>query len=216
MYLNMQHFETLREKINARLLELAEQNKIPLDDARKQIKDYPWLYGALGKAPSDVFFICENPSIAGIQKANRKTIDGGTPDIEAQWWGGAAGSVFRPALCQLGLKTNPYNERGGWECYITNVIKQANVVKTQRALSVLDKRKQAAEWAEILKWELSQVDPKYVFCVGDKSFNYVNWLQRMGFLEKFPLCKCWHYSAQGKKNELINENIVTEVKRIIY
>jgi hypothetical protein len=64
----MQYFETLRGKINLRLNVLVKDHKYDRIMAKAQIEDFPWLYGALGKVPSDVMFICENPSIAGIKK----------------------------------------------------------------------------------------------------------------------------------------------------
>jgi len=110
MFPNMQYFESLKQKIDQRLNELAKSRKISRRDAKSQIKDYPWLYGALGKVPADVMFICENPSLAGIRKAQIDTIDGGPPDIETQWWGGShdnAACRFRVALYKLNLKKTP-------------------------------------------------------------------------------------------------------------
>ncbi len=106
--MNSIYFENLREKINNKLREK------PNNYSRIQIEDFPWLYGALGEVPSEVMFICENPSIAGIKKADDLTVDGGPPDIEAQWWGGYAGTRFRPVLCELGLKSNGADDKSSW------------------------------------------------------------------------------------------------------
>jgi hypothetical protein len=127
--LNMRYFEELRDRINERLGEL----RTPYRDL--QARESPWLYGALGEVPSDVMFICENPSITGVRQAHVDTIDGRAPDIEAQWWGGRnnpAAKRFRPVLRQVGLKTNRPDARGGWRCYITNVVKEANVAGLRR------------------------------------------------------------------------------------
>lgn len=164
--LNMLHFVMLREKINQRLLELVRDGKYDKGKARKQIEEFPWLYGALGEVPSDTMFICENPSIAGMERASRNTIDGGPPDIEAQWWGGPtdfAATRFRVALVQLGLKTAGPGERGGWGCYITNVIKQSEKAIVHEMTDHEIKRQMARDWADILQWEIDSVKPKHVF-----------------------------------------------------
>jgi hypothetical protein len=144
----MQHFEELRSRINRRLMALETPHR------EWQIEDYSWLYGALGAVPSDVMFVCENPSISGVRQAHVDTIDGNAPDIEAQWWGGQrnpAAKRFRAVLYQMGLKTTSPDARGGWNCYITNVVKEANFAGAdQRSLSASDLRQQARDWADIL------------------------------------------------------------------
>jgi hypothetical protein len=128
-HLDMTHFEELRARINRRLREIGAPN------ADLQIEQYPWLYGALGEAPSAVMFICENPSLTGVSKAHVDTIDGRLPDIEAQWWGGhndPAAKRFRPVLRRMGLKTTHSAARGGWKCYITNVVKEANLAGAEQ------------------------------------------------------------------------------------
>src|SRR5512138_2620235 len=121
MSLDMEYFNRLRGKIGDRLDALANAGRISREAARAQVEDYKWLYGALGEVPSRTVFICENPSVLGLQRASVNTIDGGPPDIEAQWWGGPknpAARRFREALWQLSLKTTPPPTRGGWKCYI--------------------------------------------------------------------------------------------------
>lgn len=58
--MHMRYFEDLRRKINHRLIQLETPHR------QFQIEECTWLYGALGAVPSDVMFICENPSITGI------------------------------------------------------------------------------------------------------------------------------------------------------
>jgi len=218
MTLNMQYFETLRGKINQRLNELVNEKKYDKSLAKSQIEEFPWLYGALGKVPSDVMFICENPSITGVKKAHVDTIDGGRPDIEAQWWGGSkdrAAKCFRKALYKLKLKTTQPRERGGWECYITNVIKQSNVPKDQEHLPPATKRQQARDWADILQWEIDAVKPKYVFCVGDNAFNFIRMLQKDNCISQFPFYKVMHYSAHGKSDEEITTTIISGVRAVM-
>lgn len=218
MTLNMEYFEKLRDMINRKLLELVKDNKYDKYLAKDQIEKYSWLYGALGKVPSDVMFICENPSVTGIENAHIETIDGGRPDIEAQWWGGPndnAACCFRVALYRLRLKTTRIRERNGWECYITNVIKQSNKAADQEKLKPIIKNQQARDWAQILQWEVDQVSPKYVFCVGDNAYHFVNLLQREDLLAQFPVYKIMHYSAHYKSKDAIIDAIVSGVQDAI-
>jgi hypothetical protein len=213
----MGYFETLRGKINQRLNELVREKKFDKACAKAQIDDYSWLYGALGKVPSDVMFICENPSITGVKKAHVDTIDGRSPDIEAQWWGGSTDNAarrFRVALYQLKLKTTRPRERGGWECYITNVIKQSNVPKDQEHLPSRTKRQQARDWADILQWEFDHVKPRYVFCVGGNAATYIQMLQREDQLSLFPIFTVTHYSARDRTQKII-ESIVSDVRNVL-
>ena len=62
------HFEELRKRINEQL------SKIDSPDAKEQITQYPWLYGALGNPRSEVVFVCENPSRTGVSgRTTRKS-----------------------------------------------------------------------------------------------------------------------------------------------
>ena len=201
------HFTKLLTLINRRLRELGTPH------ASEQIRDYPWLYGALGDPSAEVMFICENPSLAGVKKAHVATVDDNPPDIEAQWWGGPndfAAQRLRPMLCEFGLKEGGTWSKGGWRCYITNVVKELNMVKDQNAKAGCDKREQARNWADILAWEHAQVNPAVVFCVGGKTEAAVKRLQREHLLPKFQTHRIWHYSARGsheKVRKKMNEGI---------
>jgi hypothetical protein len=198
------HFEELRSRINTRLQELSAPHRF------EQTHQFPWLYGALGQVPSDVMFICENPSLAGVSRANTDTVDGMAPDIDAQWWGGAkngAAKRFRVALHLLGLKTSPPREKGGWQCYITNVIKEMNV-----AGSHVSERVIAQRWASILTWEIEQVRPRHVFTVGDDAHKLVSWLVGERLVPRIVPVKVLHFSHRRSDADVIN-NMLDVVSR---
>lgn len=209
--LNLHYFKELRNRIHSRLEELR------LPGWETQIKDYSWLYGALGCVPASVMFICQNPSLKPMRTAHTNTIDGAPPDIEAQWWGGEknnAAKRFRFALYQTGLKTTPPSERGGWNCYITNVVKEANITAEQRTLNTEELCEQSRRWSEILKWELSQVKPLHVICVGGKAAKSVTTLQRNGDLQSFCVHSIWHYSAQFN-DDLVRQRMIDGIRSAI-
>jgi uracil DNA glycosylase superfamily protein len=190
--LSMPHFEALRERVNARL------RQIRAPHARRQIEEFPWLYGALGQVPSRVMLVCENPSLAGVEKANFRTINGRQPTIEDQWAGGPTSNCIkrlRPALCEVGLKVTPPDRPGGWRCYITNVIKEADVVKDFVAR---DKQSIAMQWADVLAWEIEQVRPSVIFTLGAAATKLVRTLQDRSLIPAFPRpYKVMHYSNRG-------------------
>ena len=209
--LDLHYFEELRSRIHRRLREL----RPPGWDT--QIKDYPWLYGALGCVPASVMFICQNPSLKPMQSAHTNTIDGGPPDIEAQWWGGErnnAAKRFRFALHETGLKTTPPSERGGWNCYITNMVKEANITADQRTRNTEELRRQARRWCDVLEWELSQVKPLHVICVGGNATKSVTTLQRKGYLPSFRVHSIWHYSAQDS-DDLVRQRMIDGIRSVI-
>lgn len=210
--LNMEHFRELRELINERLEELRTPHR------RDQIRRYPWLYGALGEVPSDVMFICENPSITAVARADVDTIDGRAPDIEAQWFGGRrnpAAKRFRVTLCELGLKEGRPDTRGGWHCYITNVVKEANVIGAdQAALMPEERRQQARDWADVLRWEMEQVKPRHVFAVGGRPFVLLTLLQGERLFPEMPVHQIGHYSARSSDAHAI-ERMREPVQRVL-
>lgn len=196
----MAHFEELRRKINTCLEEIQAPHR------RDQIEEYPWLYGALGEVPSEVMFICENPSVTGVRGAHVGTVDGGPPDMEAQWWGGArnpAARRFRVALRRLELKTSPPDSKGGWRCYITNVIKEMNVAKDHAKSSRTVHRQMARVWAPILAWELNQVTPKKIFCVGNRARDLVNRLVLERLIPGIEPRFVNHYSGRSTDESII-------------
>ena len=207
--LNMAHFADLRRRINTRLVELSAPY------AALQIEEYPWLYGALGEVPSKVMLICENPSLNGIRSAAVDTIDGRAPDIEAQWWGGwsnPAAKRFRVALKRTGLKTNNIASHGGWKCYITNVVKEANVAGADQDMKdQRDRNEQAREWADILRWEIEVVRPQRVFCVGRDSMAAVKHLHTRRLIPEFEPRYLTHYSARGSEASIM-EKILGELR----
>jgi hypothetical protein len=192
--MSMRHFTALRRRVSRQLVHSHSAH------GRRQMGDYPWLNGALGTVPAKVMFICENPSVRGLRRAHLNPIGGGKPDFESQWWGGPrdyAARRFRQVLCEVGLKTGAPGEKKGWNCYITNVIKEANIVRNQNALCTSVKKQQAKAWAPTLQWEIDRVRPEIIFCVGAKTARLVRWLQRRKLLCPFPVNQIWHYSSRG-------------------
>ena len=190
--LNIDYFDELKSKINARLLQLRTEH------AHRQIVEFPWLYGALGQVPSRVMLICENPSLRGVEKASVRPIVGDVPTIEDQWCGGRRSNCIkrlRPALFDVGLKVTHSDAPGGWRCYLTNVIKEADVVSS---FAGRDKSTIATEWAEVLAWEFERVQPRLLFTVGDSATGLVRLLQSRRLVPSTLVPRrLMHYSNRG-------------------
>jgi len=194
------HFLELREAIHDRLRTF----RPPCWE--EQIEKYPWLYGALGDPSADVMFVCENPSLSGL-RAVRESPRGGPPDFDTQWTGNPSNprdERFRKVLCDLGLKDGGIWEPGGWHCYITNVIKQADFAGAWRKRVPLhEKRRAARKWSGILQMEFDVVRPVTVFCVGRPAHGMVKWLQKNADLDvPGPIHRIWHYSARRGDDEV--------------
>ena len=210
--LDRRYFEELRSRIHGRLKDPQRP------DSQRQIDNYPWLYGALGSVPASIMFICENPSQRPVEAAH--AIDDGPADIEAQWWGGKknnAAKRFRFALYETGLKTTPPSERGGWNCYITNVVKEMNFATDQGRLKAKDRHRQARRWSDILAWEYAQVEPQHVVCVGDNAEVAVARLQREGHLPTFRLHKICHYSDRGpgRTDAVVRQRMIDGIRAML-
>jgi hypothetical protein len=208
------HFEELRQRVNAHLAAINS----PV--SREQAEDYPWLFGALGKVPAQVMFICETPSLTPIRRDNQRAEDEGPTGIDKQWWGGEKNPAckrFRTALCETGLKTTPRSSEGGWECYITNVIKEANIAGHQEARGSSGRLVQARRWADILTWQLCEVSPRYVFGVGGAAQTLIRELQAESRLPRFHVNEIVHYSDRGpgRTDERVTEDMVAAIRQVL-
>ena len=115
-------------------------------------------------------------------------------------------------LCKFGLKMTRPADRGGWQCYITNVIKEMAVAKCFENLRRPQRYAKAVEWAGILEWELQQVKPSWIFCVGGKAHFLVDRLQRRGRLPSLQgqhIHQITHYSARGSN---VKERIIEDIR----
>lgn len=128
---------------------------------------HPWLIGALGDPFGGIWFVAENPSLTQVERVQDP--DGGSPTKEAQWWSSRGDKLFREMLVKHGFKKGSIESPGGWKCYITNVIKEADYTKDWRD-KTQEARNHAAEiWASLFAWELENSKPKLVVIMGRQT-----------------------------------------------
>ncbi len=162
-------------------------------------KEYPWLTGALGNPNSGIWFIAENPSLTQIERVQDP--GGGPPSVEAQWWASKGDRLFRDMLVECGFKNGTIDSPGGWNCYITNVVKETDYTSRWREKSQ-ESRNQAAEiWSSVLAWELANSRPIYVIIFGGAAAKLLDHLQTKNKIHLPRNEQIKHYAYVGQRAE---------------
>lgn len=169
-----------------------EQVFLTHPDRPNHLGKFPWLIGALGNPQSKIWFVAENPSLTMVERATNP--DGSPPTIEAQWAASRGDRLFRDMLVKHGFKDGTWATQDGWQCYITNVIKEADYVKTWRAKTQQQRYQVADVWSSVLRWELDQTKPVLVVTMGQQVARLINHFINTGQLS-FPRVEAIeHYS----------------------
>jgi hypothetical protein len=154
-------------------------------------RDFPWLTGALGDPYSGIWFVGENPSLGQVERVRDPR--GGPPTEEAQWWASRGDRLFRDLLVKHGFKEPPVDAPGGWKCYITNVIKEADYAQVWRGSPAQRRNDAARAWAPLLRWELEETRPVLLVALGKTVCSVLDQLGRQGL--RFPRIETiQHYS----------------------
>jgi len=165
-----------------------------LYDHRSQ---YPWLIGAHGDPQAGIWFIAENPSLTQVERVLDP--EGGHPTVEAQWWSSRGDKLLREMLVKHGFKNGSIDSKGGWNCYITNVIKEADYTKNWREKSQAARNQAAEIWAGLLDWELKNSRPKLVVIMGNQPGILLAHLAAMGRIKLPKTEQIAHYSYIGQR-----------------
>jgi hypothetical protein len=140
--------------------------------------EHPWLAGALGDPGAPVWFIGELPSLRQVERA--RSPDGSAPTPEAQWWASPGDQLFRKMLVAHGFKDGTLDSPGGWRCYITNVIKEADYAGDWRRSSKERVRLTLDRWMPVLAWEIRHGAPRVVVALGDSVRRHLDYLATRG------------------------------------
>lgn len=159
-------------------------------------RKYPWLTGALGNPNSGIWFVAENPSKTQIERV--RDPGGGPMTPEAQWWSSQGDKLFREMLVKYKFKEGSIDSAGGWNCYITNVIKETDYAKRWHSKSQGDRNRIAEIWSSVLAWEFDYSKPKYVVIFGDEAEKLLKYLQSVNLISLPPYEKIYHYSYIGQ------------------
>jgi hypothetical protein len=197
MTMGDKYTEKLKQQIN-----LVFKENPDIYDHRGQ---YPWLTGFLGNPFAGIWFIAENPSLTMVER-----VASGNPGLateEAQWRVSRGDLFFREMLVEYGFKNPPMGSPGGWNCYITDVIKQTDYVSRWHTQSYQTLKRIAEKWSSVLKWELENSRPKLVVCMGRKTQDFLSYLQKECGLVLPETAFIHHYSyiayrAQGRRGPM--------------
>ena len=174
---------TIRDEIK----EIIRNNH--LDD---WLADYPWLIGYIGDPSASIWFIGENPSLSGVKAVDKRS-PGRTENL--QWNSHDGDRLLREAITEAGLKSGPPEAEGGWRCYITNAIKEPEIVAVRN-----EKKRDSQYWkaqAErrfpVLQRQIDSGNPKVLVALGGQAFKIINYMRKLGL--RYPrLEKINHYS----------------------
>lgn len=162
--------------------------------------DYPWLTGQLGNINSSVWFIGENPSLYGVRNIDRRSVD---KTENLQWNSSSGDKLLREALSESGLKHGSPGSNKGWECYITNAIKEPEIVK-ERNKKKRDSsygEKQAERWMPVLQEQIHAGKPEVLVALGGEVEKILKYMIKIG-LKAPKIEKIYHYSYIMKYPEV--------------
>ncbi len=156
-------------------------------------ENYSWLDGFIGNINSPIWFIGENPSLTGIKNIDNRFLE---KSSNLQWNASAGDTLLRESLTEAGLKNGDSNLNEGWHCYITNAIKEPEIVskwKDKKRDSQFLKEK-AKQWLSVLQLQIDMGKPKVLVALSGQSEKILNYMIKIGL--KMPnLEKILHYSS---------------------
>lgn len=171
--------------------------------------EFPWLTGAVGEPVSGIWFVGENPSLGQVERV--RDPQGGPPTHEAQWWASRGDRLFRDLLVKHGFKCSSPEAHGGWQCYITNLIKEADYAGRWRGSPIERRRRAALVWLPVLRWELEQSLPHLVVALGQTVRKALSELERRGLrLPRVETVQHYSYVAlrpRGKQGPMHPERV---------
>ena len=199
------------------------------DDVKRVIRDhhledwlgaYPWLTGCLGDPSASIWFIGENPSLAGVEAVDKRSR---IKSENLQWNSHDGDRLFREAIVEAGLKAGLPEAEGGWRCYVTNAIKAPEVVALRNKKKSRSRywKEQAEIWLPVLQRQIDSGKPKVLVALGEEVFKIVNYMKSRS-LRCPPLEKISHYSyvmfrpEAGSKRGPIHHDRILEFKRSIH
>jgi hypothetical protein len=153
--------------------------------------NYPWLTGYIGDIHSPIWFIAENPSLSQVFKQSRKTI----LNNNLQWNASPGDQLLREAITEAGLKTGIATNDEGWKCYITNVIKEPDIVteRNQKKREPDFWKEQAIIWQPVLQKQIAEGSPRIIILLGGQAEKIYKYMIQNG-LRGPRYVKIHHYS----------------------
>ena len=167
---------------------ISELNRID-SEIKKTIRDhglcdwftnYPWLTGYLGDLKAPVWFLGEYPSCSAVDKVVKKAKASGAAS-NLQWSClDESAKLWREAVTEAGLKVGELCDDSGWNCYITNIIKEPQTIGKFNKQSKLTIKREAERWQSVLQLELCLGAPKVLVVMGERASKVLEHLKNNG------------------------------------
>lgn len=156
------------------------------------LEEYPWLIGYIGNPAAPIWFIGENPSLSGVEAVHRRSK---TMSENLQWNSHDGDRLLREAIAEAGLKSGNPESDEGWKCYITNAIKEPEIVaiRNERKRDARYWQQQAKRWLPVLQRQINSGAPRVLVALGGQAQKILIHMKGLG-LKGPPLIKINHYS----------------------
>ena len=144
--------------------------------------EYPWLTGSLGNLKSPVWFLGEYPSCAAVAKVDKKANANGTELTPNLQWSciDDSAKLWREAVTEAGLKVGNPCDDSGWNCYITNIIKEPQTPRVLNTQPISKIKEEAELWRSVLQLELCLGAPKVLVVMGERANKLLEHLKENG------------------------------------
>ena len=144
--------------------------------------EYPWLTGSLGNFKSPVWFLGEYLSRTAVANVDKKAKAAGikkTPNLQWSCLDDSA-NLWREAVTESGLKVGNPCDDSGWNCYITNIIKEPQIPRVLNTRSISKIKEEAERWRSVLHLELCLGAPKVLVVMGERANKVLGHLKENG------------------------------------
>jgi hypothetical protein len=135
-------------------------NNQDLTDHRQ---DYWWVEGFLGSPDYGIIFLAENPSLPRMREAKNRLEE---LDEESQWNISRGDKIFRDALVYAGFKEGTIESKGGWKCYITNIVKKAYQPSEWEEMDPEKQFELVKKFSSVLQKEIDMINPLIIVVMG--------------------------------------------------
>ena len=165
-----------------------------------------WVTGYLGDPASRIWFVGENASLTGARRTPAARRGNATADD--QWWV----ERFRSALVEAEFKDGPWDAPGGWHCYVTDLMKEAVLVKDWQKKK-RDQLARARDWSPVLRWELANARPLLAVLMGKHAQRWFREVVARDELRGIELLDAVHYSYRFCPPTAFSEGVAAARRR---
>ena len=124
----------------------------------------------------------EYPSCAAVAKVDKKANANDiklTPNLQWSCLDDSA-KLWREAVTEAELKVGNPCDDSGWNCYITNMIKEPQIPRELNTQPISKIKEEAERWRSVLQLELCLGAPKVLAVMGERANKVLEHLKKNG------------------------------------